>query len=109
MITRPSQPVEESTAAAAYPDAGETEQLRGGRLRFFRTIAESVGVQGPTAGVVIAAAVLAGVSGGGTALVLIVAAVAMGFVRENGVLPGVQALRRQLLAQPDDQARHLGA
>jgi amino acid transporter len=80
MITRLSQPAEESTAAAAYPDAGETERLRHGRLRFFRTIAESVGVQGPTAGVVIAAAVLAGVSGGGTALVLLVAAVAMGFV-----------------------------
>jgi amino acid transporter len=69
-----------STAAAAYPGAGETGRLRAGRLRFFRTIAESVGVQGPTAGVVIAAAVLASVSGGGTALVQIVAAVAMGFV-----------------------------
>lgn len=69
-----------STAAAAYPDAGETRRLRAGRLRFFRTIAESVGVQGPTAGVVIAPAVLASVSGGGTALVELVAAVAMGFV-----------------------------
>ncbi len=49
-------------------------------LRFFRTAAESVGVQGPTAAVVIAAAVLAGVSGGGTDLVQLVAAVAMGFV-----------------------------
>jgi amino acid transporter len=39
-----------------------------------------VGVQGPTAGAVIAAAVLASVSGGGTALVQLVAAVAMGFV-----------------------------
>jgi amino acid transporter len=64
----------------AYPDAGETGRLRGGRLRFFRTIAESVGVQGPTAGVVIAPAVLASVSGGGTALVEFAAAVAMGFV-----------------------------
>jgi amino acid transporter len=60
----------------ADPRAG----LRAGRLRFFRTIAESVGVQGPTGGVVITAAVLAGVSGGGTALVQVVAAVAMGFV-----------------------------
>jgi amino acid transporter len=67
-------------AAAAYRDAGETRRLRAGRLRFFRTIAESVGVQGPTAGVVIAPAVLASVSGGGTALVELVAAVAMGFV-----------------------------
>jgi amino acid transporter len=65
---------------------GETGRLRAGRLRFFRTIAESVGVQGPTAGVVIAAAVLAGVSGGGTALVQIVAAVAMGFVAYAFVL-----------------------
>ena len=69
-----------NTAAAAYPDAGETMRLRSGRLRFFRTIAESVGVQGPTAGVVIAPAVLASISGGGTALVELVAAVAMGFV-----------------------------
>jgi amino acid transporter len=67
-------------AAAAYQGVGEIGQLRGGRLRFFRTIAESVGVQGPTGGAVIAAAVLASVSGGGTALVQIVAAVAMGFV-----------------------------
>lgn len=71
---------EVSVAAAAYPDAGETGRLRTGRLRFFRTIAESVGTQGPTAGVVIAPAVLASVSGGGTALVELVAAVAMGFV-----------------------------
>ena len=50
-----------NTAAAAYPDAGETMRLRAGRLRFFRTIAESVGVEGPTAGVVIAPAVLASI------------------------------------------------
>ena len=69
-----------STAAAAYPDASETRRLRAGRLRFFRTIAESVGVQGPTGAVVIAPAILASVSGGGTALVQLIAAVAMGFV-----------------------------
>ena len=69
-----------SSAALAYPGAGETERLRAGRLRFFRTIAESVGFQAPTGGVIIAAAVFAGISGGGTALVQIVAAVAMGFV-----------------------------
>ena len=67
-------------AAAAYPDSCETRRLRAGSLRFFRTIAESVGVQGPTGAVVIAAAVLASVSGGGTALAELVAAVAMGFV-----------------------------
>lgn len=78
-IAEPS-PREESTAADAYPAAGETERLRGGRLQFFRTIAESVGVQGPTGGVVIGAAILASISGAGTALVQVVAAVAMGFV-----------------------------
>src|SRR5215467_885201 len=80
MTTLEPSSQELSTAAAAYPDAGETRRLRAGRLRFFRTIAESVGVQGPTAGVVIAPAVLASVSGGGTALVELIAAVAMGFV-----------------------------
>src|SRR6516164_5145595 len=80
MTTPEPTSLDVSTAAAAYPDAGETMRLRAGPLRFFRTIAESVGVQGPTAGVVIAPAVLASVSGGGTALVELVAAVAMGFV-----------------------------
>src|SRR5215472_12014806 len=80
MTTRELPACEEGAAAAAYPGAGETERLHGGRLRFFRTIAESVGVQGPTGGAVILAAVLAGVSGSGTALVQTVAAVAMGFV-----------------------------
>jgi amino acid transporter len=79
MVQRPPSR-EVSAAAAAYPGGDETERLRGGRLRFSRTIAESVGVQAPTAGVVIAAAVLASVSGGGTALVQIIAAFAMGFV-----------------------------
>jgi amino acid transporter len=78
-MTGSSSP-EPNIAATAYPGASETGRLRGGRLRFFRTIAESVGVQAPTAGVVIAAALLASISGGGTALVQIVAAVAMGFV-----------------------------
>ncbi|HEY7324337.1 MAG TPA: APC family permease [Streptosporangiaceae bacterium] len=80
MTTLEPSSQQSSTAGAAYPEAGDTGRLRAGRLRFFRTIAESVGVQGPTAGVVIAPAVLAGVSGGGTALVEFVAAVAMGFV-----------------------------
>ena len=86
MVKSEPSPQELSTAAVAYPDADETRRLRAGRLRFFRTIAESVGVQGPTAGVVIAPAVLAGISGGGTALVELVAAVAMGFVAYAFVL-----------------------
>jgi hypothetical protein len=75
-MTIPQSPsLEVSSATAAYPNADETGRLRGGRLRFFRTIAESVGLQGPTAGVVIAAALLASISGGGTALVQIAAVV----------------------------------
>jgi amino acid transporter len=77
---------EQPAALAAYPGASPVERLRAGRLRFFRTVAESVGVQGPTGGVVIGAALLAGISGGGTALVEVVAAVAMGFVAYAFVL-----------------------
>ena len=69
-----------SKGAKSAKTARQSRGLRSGQLRFFRTIAQSVGVQGPTGAVVIAAAVLAGVSGGGTALVELVAAVAMGFV-----------------------------
>jgi amino acid transporter len=63
-----------------YSSDTETGSLRLNRLRFFRVIAESVGIQGPTGGVVITAAILASVVGGGTALVQLIAAVAMGFV-----------------------------
>jgi len=80
MATANSPPREDLTAAAAYRGADQTGQLRGGRLRFFRTLAESLGIQAPTAIVVIAPALLAGISGGGTALVELAAAVAMGFV-----------------------------
>src|SRR5215831_11878435 len=80
MATAKSPPREDLTAAAAYRGADQTGQLRGGRLRFFRTLAESLGIQAPTAIVVIAPALLAGISGGGTALVELAAAVAMGFV-----------------------------
>ena len=65
--------------AAAYAGR-DTGRLRGDPLRFFRVIAESVGIQGPTGGVVITAAILAGIVGGGTALVQVIAALAMGFV-----------------------------
>src|SRR6516162_8296385 len=76
-----AQPEEsEGTAAGAYAVNPAVGRLHGERLGFFRTVAESVGVQGPTAGAVLTAAVLAGVSGGGTALVLTCTAIAMGFV-----------------------------
>lgn len=70
----------EENVAATYQKSGTTENLRAGNLHFFRTIAQSVGVQGPTGGVVIGAAILAGISGGGTSLVQLVGAIAMGFV-----------------------------
>lgn len=71
---------EENVAADAYQESGATGRLRAGNLHFFRTIAQSIGMQGPTGGVVIGAAILAGISGGGTALVQLIAAIAMGFV-----------------------------
>jgi len=70
----------ELDAQSAYASDLEAGRLRAGRLRFFRVIAESVGIQGPTGGVVITAAILAGIVGGGTALVQVIAALAMGFV-----------------------------
>jgi hypothetical protein len=80
MVAVEPPPQGETAAAVAYPDAGADRRLRGARLRFFRTIAESVGTQGPTAGVVLAPAVLASISGGGTALVELITALGMGFV-----------------------------
>jgi len=74
------RPPESTAGHDAYGTVAANQELRHGELRFFRTIAESVGVQGPTGGVVISAAVLASISGGGTALVQIVAAIAMAFV-----------------------------
>ncbi len=64
----------------AYAADGRIGTLRRGHLRFLRVVAESVGIQGPTGGVVITAAILAGIAGGGTALIQLVAAVAMAFV-----------------------------
>ncbi len=75
--TSESYPLDVSNAYSSDLEAG---RLRAGRLRFFRVIAESVGIQGPTGGVVITAAILAGIVGGGTALVQVIAALAMGFV-----------------------------
>jgi amino acid transporter len=54
--------------------------LRRGNLRFVRTVALSVGIQGPTAGVIVGPAVLAGIVGGSGALAEVLALVAMAFV-----------------------------
>lgn len=53
MTTLEPAPQDLNTASAAYPDAGETMRLGAGRLRFFRTIAESA-VAGPVFGFVFA-------------------------------------------------------
>jgi amino acid transporter len=54
--------------------------LRHNQLRFIRTIALSVGIQGPVAGVIVGPAVLAGIVGGSGALAYLLGLIAMGFV-----------------------------
>ena len=54
--------------------------LRHHQLSFVRTIALSVGIQGPVAGVIVGPAVLAGIVGGAGALAYTLGLVAMGFV-----------------------------
>lgn len=56
------------------------------RLRFGRTVALSVGIQGPTAGVIVGPAILAGIVGGSGALAYLLGLVAMGFVAYAFVL-----------------------
>lgn len=54
--------------------------LRPDSVRFMRTVALSVGIQGPTAGVIVGPAVLAGIVGGAGALAYLLALIAMSFV-----------------------------
>ncbi len=54
--------------------------LRADSVRFLRTVALSVGIQGPTAGVIVGPAVLAGIVGAAGALSYLLALVAMSFV-----------------------------
>ena len=75
----PSSP-QQVEVVEGYASDARIGRLKGDHLRFLRVIAESVGIQGPTGGVVITAAILAGIAGGGTALIQLIAAVAMGFV-----------------------------
>jgi amino acid transporter len=67
--------VDDATTTAA---PGRT--LRRGSLRFLRTLALPVGIQGPTAGVIIGPAIIAGIVGEPGALAQVLALVAMGFV-----------------------------
>lgn len=66
------------TASVANDDPRRA--LRGGALRYLRTVALSVGIQGPTAGVIVSPAVLASIVGGSGALVDVLGLVAMSFV-----------------------------
>jgi len=77
---RPAPSPQRSEIVGAYASDARIGTLKGDRLRFLRVVAESVGIQGPTGGVVITAAILAGIAGGGTALIQLIAAAAMGFV-----------------------------
>ena len=60
--------------------AGPGRSLRHGSLRFLRTVALPIGVQGPTAGVIIGPAIIAGIVGEPGALAQVLALVTMGFV-----------------------------
>jgi amino acid transporter len=67
--------VDQATAGAS---AGQP--LRRGSLRFLRTAALPIGIQGPTAGVIIGPAIIAGIIGEPGALAQVLALAAMGFV-----------------------------
>jgi len=60
--------------------AGPGRSLRRGSLRFLRTAALPIGIQGPTAGVIIGPAIIAGIVGEPGALAQVLALAAMGFV-----------------------------
>ncbi len=66
----------ESSIAGAPPE----RSLARDQLRFVRTIALSVGIQGPVAGVIVGPAVLASLVGGAGALAYLLGLVAMAFV-----------------------------
>lgn len=64
----------------AVTAASQGRSLRRGSLRFARTVALPVGIQGPTAGVIIGPAIIAGIVGQPGALAQVLALAAMGFV-----------------------------
>jgi amino acid transporter len=70
-----AQRVDQATGTAA-----PGRSLRRGSLRFLRTAALPIGIQGPTAGVIIGPAIIAGIVGRPGALAQVLALVAMGFV-----------------------------
>jgi amino acid transporter len=64
----------------ATAGASPGRPLRRGSLRFLRTAALPIGIQGPTAGVIIGPAIIAGIVGEPGALAQVLALAAMGFV-----------------------------
>jgi amino acid transporter len=78
VLERPATVADQVDASVA---GGPPEHsLRHHQLRFIRTIALSVGIQGPVAGVIVGPAVLAGIVGGSGALAYLLGLIAMGFV-----------------------------
>src|SRR6266567_3677948 len=77
-LTDSQQLAERVDAATAAASGGRA--LRRGSLRFTRTVALPVGIQGPTAGVIIGPAIIASIVGEPGALAQVLALVAMGFV-----------------------------
>jgi amino acid transporter len=78
-VTAPGEPIARRVEAAVG-SGNPGHALRSGELRFVRTIAVSVGIQGPVAGVIVGPAVLAGLVGGSGALAYLLGLVGMGFV-----------------------------
>jgi amino acid transporter len=74
----PTQELAHRVDQATSTEPGRS--LRRGSLRFLRTAALPVGIQGPTAGVIIGPAIIAGIVGEPGALAQVLALVAMGFV-----------------------------
>ncbi len=75
-----SDPSVDQAVTAAVEVDDPRRSLRGGSLRFARTVALSIGIQGPTAGVIVGPAVLASIVGGAGALSYLLGFVAMAFV-----------------------------
>lgn len=79
-MTGPALAPDRPSAEGRSVDGPSGSPLGQPRLRFVRTVALSVGIQGPTAGVIVGPAVLAGIVGGSGALAYLLGLVAMGFV-----------------------------
>lgn len=70
----------EAAVEATYAQDDSGHSLGHNQLRFIRTVALSVGIQGPVAGVIVGPAILASLVGGAGALAYLLGLVAMAFV-----------------------------